>query len=88
MSLYAEYNILMSRLGRLYCIRREFDLLASLKKYNLLFTRNDITKQLAFHIISSSPILKNIAQNIKPLVLAESLYLHWLWYSYLGWIDI
>ena len=29
-------------------------------------------KQLALLIISSSPSLKNIAQNFKPLVLAES----------------
>ena len=40
-------------------------------------------KQFAFLIISSSPSLKNIAQNFKPLILAESPYFHRLWYSYL-----
>ena len=41
-------------------------------------------KQLAFLIIFSSPYLKNIAQNSKPLVLAKSPYFHGLWYSYLS----
>ena len=40
-------------------------------------------KQLAFLIISPSPSLKNIAQNFKPLFLAESPYFHRLWYFYL-----
>ena len=40
-------------------------------------------KQLAFLVISSPSSLKNIAQNFKPLVQAESPYFHGLWYSYL-----
>ena len=67
---------LMFRLGRLYCTSRVFDLLASSKKCNQLFTRNKITKQRAFHIVSFSPSLKNVAQNFKPLGLAESPYFH------------
>ena len=41
-------------------------------------------KQLAVLITSSSssPSLKNIAQNYKPLVLAKLPYFHGLWYSY------
>ena len=42
-----------------------------------------LQKRLAFLIISSSPSLKNVAQNFKPLVLAESTYFHGLWYFYL-----
>ena len=55
----------MFRLGRLYCTSREegLDLLASLRICNYLFTKNKIMKQLAFLIISSSPSLKNTAQN-------------------------
>ena len=35
-------------------------------------------KQLAFLIISSSPSLKNVAQNFKPLVLAKTPYFSWV----------
>jgi hypothetical protein len=63
-------------LGRLYYTSRGFDLLAFVRKCNYLFTNNKITKQLAFLIISSSPSLKNIIQNFKPLVLVESIYFH------------
>ena len=35
-------------------------------------------KHLAFLSISSSPSLKNIAQNLKPLVVAESPYFPWV----------
>ena len=41
-------------------------------------------KQRAFLIISSFPSLKNIAQNFKPLILAESPYFHAVWYFYLS----
>ena len=74
----------MFRLGKLYYTSRGFDLLASLKKSNLFFTRNKFTKQLAFLIIpSSSPSLRCFAQIFKPLVLAESPYFHGLWFFYL-----
>ena len=44
-------------------------------------------EQLAFLIITSSPSLKNIAHNFKPLILAESPYFHGLWYFYLSELD-
>ena len=66
----------MFRLGRLYCTSRGVDLLAFLRKCNYLCTKNKIMKQLVVLIISSSPSLKNIAQNFKQVVLAESPYFH------------
>ena len=65
-------DILMLDLGRLYYTNRGFDLLASLRKCNLLFIGSKITKQLAFLIISSTPFL----ENIKPLFPAKSAYFH------------
>ena len=41
---------------------------------------------LPFLIISSSPSPKNVAQNFKPLVLAESPSFHGLWYTHLRFI--
>ena len=73
----------MFRLGRLYYTSRGFDLLASLKKCNNLFTRDKIRKQLAFLVVSSSSSLKSIAQNFKPLVLTKSPYFHGFWYFYI-----
>ena len=52
----------MVELGRLYCTGKGFDLLASLRKCNLLFTRNKITKQLAFLVKFFTLLLRNIAQ--------------------------
>ena len=46
----------------LLCTSRGFDLLSYLGKCNQLFTRIQITKQLAFLIISSIPYLKYVAQ--------------------------
>ena len=66
----------MLKLRRLYCVSREFDLLASLIKCNSLFVGNQNTKQLAFLTISSTPSLKNIRTNFNPLLLAESAYAH------------
>ena len=82
--LYAEYNILIFRFGRLHCTSTWFDLLTTLNFCNLLFTVNEITKQLAFLTVSSSPSLKKIAQILKPLILAKSPYFHGLWYFHLN----
>ena len=81
----------MCGLRRLYYTSKGFDLLASLKKkcYKS-FTKNEITKQLAFLIISSSPSRheKYCTTFQQPLVVAESPYFHGLWYFQLSIVKL
>ena len=53
----------MPKSRRLYYASEGFDSLASLRQYNQLIIGEVIMKQFAFLIISSTPSLKNIAQN-------------------------
>ena len=61
----------MLKLGRLYCTCRGFDSCGALRKCSQLFTWKIITKHLAFLY----SINENIAQILKPLILAISLSL-------------
>ena len=67
-----------------YFTNRGFDLLASLKKCNQLYTWNKNTKQIAFLIISSTPSLKNISQSSSHSFWPKLAYFHHLPYFYLG----
>jgi hypothetical protein len=78
-----KVGYLTLKLGKLCYTSRWFDLLTFLGKCNKLLTRNKITKQRAFLIISSTPSLKNYDTNFKPLFLVELANFHHILYIYL-----
>ena len=70
-----KYGGLRASKGVLYCTSRGFDLLASLGICNYLITMNNITKQLEYIIISSTPSLKKMLYKFQAIIYGRiSLY--------------